>query len=392
MFSYLSTHTPKSVAELCEKVCELTSTRQAIAPSGNGTLQHIGGNFRQAVHQIRLTELNQVIDYPARDMTITVGAGITLKKLNEILLTEGQQLAVDCPLPEMTTMGGAIAVNTSGPRRFGLGTLRDYLIGISFVNNLGEVASAGGRVVKNVAGYDLMKLMTGSLGTLGIITQVTLKLKPIPEAKAAMIVPLSKMQLPALMELLNKTQTRPVVQQWWNAPTAETMIAFEDNRPAVEWSISTIAKELQGAGFNSFVHLDSNEYQNKLQNLTNFSYSADHPMTWKAVFRPSRTVAFCQHLLEKYEGALNVHLGNGIVFGWLNGQENDAHCRLVHTELVQKVHQHGGMFTVLQHPPSIAESLELWGDGGAERVLMKNIKLHLDPASTFNPGRFVDGI
>ena len=104
--------------------------------------------------------------------------------MQSILRAERQQLPVDIALPERATLGGAIATNASGPRRYGLGTLRDYVIGINVVNDQGEEIKAGGRVVKNVAGYDLMKLYTGSFGTLGIITQVTLKLKPLPEASA----------------------------------------------------------------------------------------------------------------------------------------------------------------------------------------------------------------
>src|SRR5205807_9828714 len=150
-----------------------------------------------------LRALNQVIDYPARDMTITVQAGITVAKLQEILAAENQQLPVDVPLPEQATLGGAIAVNASGPRRYGYGTLRDYVIGISFVNDEGQEVKAGGRVVKNVAGYDLCKLHIGALGTLGIITQVTLKLKPVPEDQGAVAVGCEAAALEKLLDQIH---------------------------------------------------------------------------------------------------------------------------------------------------------------------------------------------
>ena len=114
--------------------------------------------------------LNRVIDYPARDMTITVQAGITIAELQTLLAAENQRLPVDVPHADRATLGGALAVNVSGPRRYGFGTLRDYVIGISTVNDEGQEVKAGGRVVKNVAGYDLCKLHIGALGTLGIIT------------------------------------------------------------------------------------------------------------------------------------------------------------------------------------------------------------------------------
>ena len=132
----------------------------------------------------RPARLNAVIDYPARDMTITVQAGITVAELQRLLAAENQRLPVDVPLADRATLGGALAANVSGPRRYGFGTLRDYVIGISTVNDEGQEVKAGGRVVKNVAGYDLCKLHVGALGTLGVITQVTLKVRPLPEAQA----------------------------------------------------------------------------------------------------------------------------------------------------------------------------------------------------------------
>ncbi len=123
-----------------------------------------------------------MIDYPARDMTVTVQAGITLAALQKLLATEKQRLPVDVPRADRATLGGVLAANVSGPRRFGFGTLRDYVIGITTINDEGQETKAGGRVVKNVAGYDLCKLHIGALGTLGIISQVTLKVRPMPEA------------------------------------------------------------------------------------------------------------------------------------------------------------------------------------------------------------------
>ena len=114
-------------------------------------------------------------------MTVTVQAGITVAALQALLAKEGQRLHVDVPAADRATLGGAVAANLSGPRRLGRGTLRDYVIGISFVTDAGDEVKGGGRVVKNVAGYDLIKLHVGALGTLGVVTQVTLKVFPVPE-------------------------------------------------------------------------------------------------------------------------------------------------------------------------------------------------------------------
>src|SRR5207249_7295627 len=133
-----------------------------------------------------------------------------VQRLREILRAENQRLPVDVPLPEQATLGGILATNTSGPRRLGFGTLRDYVLGMSWINDEGQEVKAGGRVVKNVAGYDLCKLQIGALGTLGIITQVTLKLKPRPEDQAFVLVGCSHEMLESLLDEAARSRTRPV--------------------------------------------------------------------------------------------------------------------------------------------------------------------------------------
>jgi len=130
---------------------------------------------------LEATAWQQVVDYPSRDLTITVQAGISVGQLQAVLAEQGQWLPVDVPQAVTATLGGSLAVNVSGPRRYGYGTWRDYVIGIRFLQDEGVEVQGGGRVVKNVAGYDLMKLQIGALGTLGVITQVTLKVRPKPE-------------------------------------------------------------------------------------------------------------------------------------------------------------------------------------------------------------------
>ena len=129
-------------------------------------------------------KLNRVIDYPADDMTVTVEAGITISELNKLLAEKRQWLPVDVAFPDRATVGGAIATNAAGPRRYAYGTMRDYLLGFTAVDGTGTIFSGGGRVVKNAAGYNMCRLMAGSRGTLGIITQATLMVRPLPEAAA----------------------------------------------------------------------------------------------------------------------------------------------------------------------------------------------------------------
>src|SRR5262249_18731414 len=149
--------------------------------------------------------------YPFADMTITVQAGMTLSALRAILAEQHQRVLIDAPDPDRATLGGIYATNTAGPRRYGAGRPRDQIIGVSFVTSDGNIVKGGGRVVKNVAGYDFPKLLTGSMGPLGIISQVTLKVRPIPEASVIAWVPFAApTRLAAALDQLNTSGTRPI--------------------------------------------------------------------------------------------------------------------------------------------------------------------------------------
>ena len=138
-------------------------------------------------HGLDLTGLSKIVDYTPRDMTILVEAGVRMADLAATLAAEGQQLPIDVPRAAEATIGGVVATNWNGPRRYGHGTIRDYVIGIHAVDGRGVPFKGGGRVVKNVAGYDFCKLLTGSLGTLGVITQLALKVKPLPEQSETVV-------------------------------------------------------------------------------------------------------------------------------------------------------------------------------------------------------------
>src|SRR5260370_13523213 len=171
-------------------------------------------------------------------MTVTVRAGITLAGLRDLLAGEKQRLPVDVPHADRATLGGALAVNVSGPRRFGFGTLRDYVIGISTINDAGQETKAGGRVVKNVAGYDLCKLHVGALGTLGIISQVTLKVRPLPEAKALVTLGCQPGSLEPLLDQLHRGRTRPTCLDVLNGVAAGAVARAAKGRlPEAPWAV-----------------------------------------------------------------------------------------------------------------------------------------------------------
>src|SRR5580704_9155339 len=138
---------------------------------------------KEKIERVDLGKLNRVLEHTPEDMTVTVEAGITLAELQVQVGRHRQWLAIDPPHPEITTIGNVINANSSGPRRFGCGTIRDYLIGLTAVLADGTIIHSGGKVVKNVAGYDLMKLFVGGQETAGVVVEATFKLRPLPEVE-----------------------------------------------------------------------------------------------------------------------------------------------------------------------------------------------------------------
>ena len=279
-FGPLPVERPASVAELCELVTRTRAAKHGLYPVGGRTTLDLGLPPTKPGVACDTTALNTVIDYPARDMTITVQAGITVAALQAELAKEGQWLPVDVPSPENATLGGAVAVNASGPRRLGYGTLRDYVIGISFVTDDGAEVKAGGRVVKNVAGYDLMKLQIGALGTLGVVTQLTLKVKPKPEASATVAFGCDPASLGTVLDALAASKTRPVAVEVLNqlarqavdrfpTITAEwvVMVCFEEKAAAVSWQVSALLDELKAAPVRDVVEIPDRSFCGPLAQL-----------------------------------------------------------------------------------------------------------------------------
>src|SRR5262245_50095288 len=158
---------PESLDALREAIARSAQKGLAIYAQGGRSALDYGGVPALPGVALDTTALNQVIDYPAADMTITVQAGITVSRLQSLLAEQNQRLPLDVPQSERATLGGLYATNVTGPRRFGAGRPRDMILGVSFVTSAGEDVKGGGRVVKNVAGYDFPRLLTGSMGTLG---------------------------------------------------------------------------------------------------------------------------------------------------------------------------------------------------------------------------------
>lgn len=387
-FGPLPVRRPNGVSELCELVREARANKQAVYPVGGRTTLDLGMVPTKPGFAVDTRGLNAVIEHAARDMTITVQAGITLAELAKALAAENQWLPIDVPNPETATLGGAVAANISGPRRLGHGTFRDYILGISVVTDDGVEVKGGGRVVKNVAGYDLMKLHTGALGTLGVITQVTLKVKPRPEATVVASFSVSASAVGPTLDRLHASESRPMAIDVTNASDPWVIACgFEEKAGTVDWQVRTLEKELGGSPARGF-RVERATTASLFDTFIAAQQPRDEHVTLKVTITPSGLAAVLGTTVAHSQAIVHAHVGSGIVWVHLPTELGVERVSSAIAELT-KLTTHNGNVTVRRCPPAWKAVLPVWGKDRGDRELMRTIKRTLDPDDVFNPGRLV---
>jgi glycolate oxidase FAD binding subunit len=404
-FGPLTVERPRSSEEIGELVRRAAAAGQGIYPLGGRTQMGLGLPPTKPGTAVDVRGLDAVLDYPARDMTITLKAGVTVAALQRLLAGENQRLPIDVPRPEQATIGGTLAANVSGPRRLGYGTARDYVLGMSVVNDEGHEVKAGGRVVKNVAGYDLPKLHIGALGTLGVITQVTLKLRPLPEATALIAVGCDSAGLSSLLDRLHGSRTRPVSLDLLNGPAARTLamagpalpaaewvvvVGYEDNMSAVSWQISQLMEEVAPLGILGMEARAGVAAGVLWQGLTEFDLRPASIISFKANLLPGAVAAFCAEVTGLPEQPLLIaRAGSGIVRGHLGGDLTPERAAVIVKGLQERAVAATGNVVLTRCPAGWKRSLPVWGVPRGDAWLMRRVKDALDPRGVFNPGRFL---
>jgi glycolate oxidase FAD binding subunit len=393
---------PADAAALAEVIREAGKDSTPVYPIGGGTALDFGLPARTPGIGLSLAKLDRVIDYPARDMTITVEAGITMAALARTLAAENQQLPIDAPLDDRATLGGVIATNWSGPRRYGYGTIRDYVIGMSAVDGTGRPFKGGGRVVKNVAGYDFCKLLVGSLGTIGVITQVTLKVRPLPQRSVLATCDVADFDTAErLSAALVTSRTTPAAVELLTGPdwladapsgaAVRLVVGLEGTRVEVEWMQTAIAEEWRSLGVADtkfFADADSDKF---LQRLVEWSAQPGSPLVIKATLRPSCVTRFVAAVRETDpQASMQAHAGSGIVIVRFAHLAPGAVTKKLLGQLYPLATSCGGHVTVLSAEPGV-ELTPKAAFYASELPLqvMRSVKRQFDPQNILNPGRFV---
>ncbi len=377
---------PTSTEEAAEVLRLASQHGLRIVARGAGTKLDWGTPLANVDLILDTSLISGVVEHAAGDLVVVVRAGTTVETLQSTLAEAGQQLALDTPEPA-STIGGTVASNTSGPRRLLYGTLRDLVIGITFVRADGVVAKAGGKVVKNVAGYDFAKLLTGSYGTLGLITQVAFRLHPLPAARRVVTT-----------EVTGAEEAGRVVAAVFGSQVVPT--ALEVDQPAD--GPLTVAVVLEGTEQGV-----AGREATTAELLADAAVS-DHVPPWFGAYpfasgqtglKLTTEIAGLPRLLTAVRDAAGRHglpiatrgSAVGVLYAALPATAAPQTVAAVVQDLRAAANSYSGSVVVLTAPAEVRDRVDMWGPvPGLD--LMRRIKDQLDPEQRLAPGRFVGGI
>jgi len=355
---------PETIQDLADAVA---SEKGSIVPLGAGGHMHFGNPLKSADCVIDLSRMSRITAYNPAEITIHVEAGVTLNQLHAALAEHNQTLPLDPWSGPGSTIGGVAAANAQGPLR-AAGSIRDWIIGMKVVHADGRVSKTGGRVVKNVTGYDLAKLYTGSLGSLAIIAEVSLKLRPAFGKTSTAVAEFENLaQARAVLAQIRRSPLQPVCCEWLGPPHA-LWLRFEEHPRAVAWQIS----QLPAADWKI---LEGDAEASQWETLRR-RYETMGPV----VVRVSARMTDAADIIETHRPSSWIaHALNGVMLMTVPGAETVARLRESFPTVIEKA------------PPDVRRSAGVFGVRGTERRLMEAMKRAFDPGGRLNPGRHIDG-
>ena len=402
---------PRSTHEIQEVLDYATDSGLSVIPAGSGTKLGVGNPPEQVDLVLSTSRLDQVLEYEPADLTVTVEAGIRLATLQAKLAEHGQYFPLDPPYADRCTIGGITATNASGPSRLRFGSARDLVLGMRVVQSSGTVVKSGGKVVKNVAGYDLNKLYLGSFGTLGVITEVSLRLQPLPESERTILLTFANIgEAVNVASEISGSQLLPTFLNLFgngapftDSPEPCLLIGLDGHPETVEWQIDsakTIAQQNGAIGVEVYEGQRQQELCAAMCSVPEGG-AATPIVICRASLRMTDVGDFLNTVLEINDSSpLRVRvtglMGNGVVYvifsDFADGEVPVQRVAGTVANLRDAAANVGGNLIVESAPTALKRQIDVWGSVGRSFELMKAIKTKLDPIGLLNVGRFVGGI
>lgn len=405
---------PRSEEEISKILQYANNNGKKIAIIGGGTKRGFGGLVECADILLSLANYSGIVEHAAADMVVTVKSGTPFQQLQDYLAEYNQKVALDPAWPQYATVGGVIAANESGPKRLGYGSARDSVIGLRTVYPDGTVIRSGGKVVKNVAGYDMNKLFIGSMGTLGVLSEVTIKLRPLPKYESLVLLSfqegniekirsfavqfLDSMMEPVCLELLNPSLSERLVGR-----RAYTLaIGFEDVESAVHYqeefvkriqpsdTTITIFPQQEARSFwGSFYTIGPNGAAAHYDESANIEAAVKIGVVNLDVMKVIRESELLQDVcnvnIEAHGG-----LGHGLCQVYIRGA---AESVITAIERLQAMAAQLRGYAIVKHLPfALRRNVNVWGEKPSYFFLLEGIKTKIDPNRILNDQRFVGGI
>jgi glycolate oxidase FAD binding subunit len=385
---------PETIGDAASRIAESERAEEAVAFIGGGTDLEIGSPPDRIDVVIRTEKLDRIVEHAPSDQIVAVEAGTTLARVQEVVGAHGQRLALDPPRPDRATIGGIVAANAFGPLRTRYGSVRDLIIGISIIRADGVIAHGGGKVVKNVAGFDLPKLMVGSLGTLGMIATATFRLHPLPEASETLLI--RKRSAAAVRNLIADMRAAQLeaaaVVAIADGTAFDIAVRFEGFPPGVVAQRDRLSLLHRASGGCEVLDVDGA----RQVWLRHDAIRGGGPLKIKIAALPSSIEMVTSSVVAPLLGGLS---GAGFVWypvsglGFISGAPaSDERTAAAIRGAREMLANARGSLTIEAAPAGIRRLVSTWGEGGGALSLMYATKQKFDPGRRLAPGRFVGGM
>lgn len=405
---------PDDVSALARVLGLAMSAGKAVSPHGGGTQTALGNPPERLDLVVDTTRLDRITHYPG-DLTATAQAGVTMSALQARLGDHGQFLAIDAPLPDRATVGGTLATGIGGPARWQNGSPRDTVIGMSIAQPDGRTTRTGGRVVKNVSGYDMARLHVGGLGTLGVIVEASFKLTPLPARRATVLATFDSVQeaLGAALGVFSSSIV-PLALTVFDRPTADKLdydlsasagylAIMLGGRPlTLDRLVRECRAECGRQASGKAQVLDDSVADDLWRGLRDFGYDEDTEPVAGVRFnvQPSRAAALVEALEPLSDDrvgppSLMANPAYGAVSArWYSDGAEQTQDGLhdILTAARAVAHSLPGTAVIERCPADVKLRFDVWDDVGDTIEVMRRLKEQYDPTRTLNPGRFVGGI